>query len=134
MTTNEVIAICIAVATLIAKLAYDYRKHLAGGKINHTAEGAIVFVCLVASSLIAGHVPETFLQEKWLNVLLWFVMVMFNFWAFMDTIFGILIARNPWFLGDSSALDRTQKRNPALVWFKYAMVPLSIILYVKLHV
>lgn len=117
-------SIIIVIATLLGKLAYDRHKHFSREKINHTVEGAIVFVLLVTASLIAGRFTD------WLTIALALIMYLFIFWALFDLGFGTLIAKDPLFLGTSAKLDRLQHKYPWVVWAKFIGVPVSIILFI----
>lgn len=112
MTTRELIAIAIFAATLIGKLLFDRHRHFSRKVINHKGEAVIVAIALVAASWMAG----------WVSI-----------WTCFDTGFGLLIARDPLFLGTSSELDRAQAKYRWLQVLKYVSALTSIILFIWLR-
>jgi len=120
--------IVIAVFTLIVKLIADLYQHQSGSKIDHTMEAAVAFTMLWLASFVAVgfHIYD-------FSILYVFGTFGFNFWMLMDSIFGLLIARNPLFLGTSSKLDRLQTKYRFIQVLKYLLAVGSIIfLIIKL--
>lgn len=110
------ISIAIFLLTLTGKLVIDRHQHLSRKKIDHGGEALIVAVLLTSTLFISG----------WASTVMFFLC----FWALFDFCFGILIARNPFFLGTTSVLDRLQKKYVLLHAFKYLAAIGSIILYI----
>lgn len=118
MTSKLIIALIIFFATLVIKLAVDYRLWLRGKTNRHLLGPIIVLTCLVVCSVLAG----------WLSTPMWF----FGWWAIFDSLYALLIGQKWYYTGSTSKLDKWQATSPALKWLKYVMVPVSIILYVML--
>lgn len=114
--------VLILAMTLAGKLAYDYKKHMAGKTINHRKEAVIAFILIVVASLAAAGKWDTW------NDLLYLPCFLSIFWAGMDTGFGLLIARDPFFLGNSAWLDRLQKSKLKI---KKITIPTGVILQVS---
>lgn len=118
MTTNEVIAICLFAAVLIGRLTYDDWLYKAGKKNTHLRGPIITAVVLTVCSILCG----------WLSIPMW----LFGFWALFDTFYALLIGQKWYYTGTTSKLDKLQAQNPALKWFKYVGMVISIIVYIKL--
>lgn len=112
-------SLSIFILTLVGKLVIDYRQHLRKKKIDHPKEAVFVTILLMPTLWLSG----------WESTLMFFLC----FWALFDFCFGILIARNPFFLGTTSFLDRLQERYKFLHVLKYVLSLTSIILYVCLQ-
>lgn len=101
-----IIAIVIFFATLVIKLAVDYRLWLKGKPNQHSLGPIIVFACLVICTWLAG----------WRSA----GMFLFGWWAGFDSFIALLMGQKFYYVGNTARLDKWQRINPALLWLKYA--------------
>lgn len=115
-----IFAIPIFALTLAGKLLFDRHLHFSRKTIKHAGEAAIVLGLLVVASFLAAGGFK-------INAGFYLIAFLFIFWAAFDSIFGLIIASNPLFLGTSAKLDRLQHKYKWIVWVKYIGAILSIL-------
>lgn len=101
--------------TLIADLATDYRIWLHKHTVNHIRGGLLRCI---------GLIPAMWLLWPW------GLGLVFTYWVAMDAGIGLLIARNPLFLGTTSRLDRLQFAHRWLVWLKFILGIAGVIIFI----
>lgn len=94
---------------MVLKLGYDYHQHIKGKRIDHDKEAGILGACCVVLSL--------FMYPFWLSL----PMLAMLSHCIIDMGMGLLLTRNPFYLGESAKLDRLQKKYPILQFAKYIL-------------
>ena len=116
--------VIILILTLVAKLLFDSYLHFSKKTIKHKGEAAIVVVLLAIGACLQAH------GILKISAGVFLLCYLFIFWAVFDTLFGLIIARDPFYLGTTSALDRLQKKYTVLLILKYLLAVLSIALLI----
>ena len=101
--------------TLTADIITDYRLWLHKKSPNHTRGFLLRIVPLGAALWLMG----------W-----WSVGLVFTYWLTMDCIFGLLIARTPFYVGTTARLDRLQRANPWVMVLKFALGIAGVVVYI----
>lgn len=114
-----VAALFIFALTLAGKLVFDAKEHFGRKTIDHSKEAAIVIILLVVASLAWG-------WKDWLFAGAYLLAFLSIFWAVFDSAFGLIIARNPFYLGTTSKLDRLQTKYLWIQVAKYVVAMFSV--------
>lgn len=112
-------ALIIFVACLTIKLAIDLRQYHSRKTINHGLEAVFVATALVGVSWLAG----------WYSLPMWF----FGWTCLFDPAFSLLIGQKPFYIGETAALDKIQRKYPFLQLLKYLLLTVSIIFFILKH-
>lgn len=105
----------IYMLTLAIDLITDYRIWLHKRTVNHIRGGLLRCI---------GLIPAMWLLKPW------GLGLVFTYWMLFDVIYGVLIARNPFFLGSTSRLDRLQFAHRWLVAVKFTLGIAGVIIFV----
>lgn len=116
MTRKLFIALVIFVLTLAGKLAFDLHLYYSGGVNHHLTGPAIVLVCLIGCSWLAG----------WLSTPMWLL----GYWALFDSLWGLFTGNGAFYLGTTAWLDILQNQYPALQVAKYVLAAGATTFYV----
>lgn len=116
MTRKLFIAIILFVLTITGKLIIDLNLYYSGGVNNHTLGAAMVVICLVACTLLAG----------WRSSVMWF----FGFWALFDSLWGLFTGNGFLYLGTTAWLDQLQKEHHWIQIAKYVLAVAGTAWYV----
>lgn len=105
MSHRMIISLIIFVVVLIIDIVTDYRLWSKGKPVKHFSGAILRIVGLIPAVILGG----------WETIGPYF----FGYWILQDSIMGLLIARNPFYLGDTAQLDIWQKKNNWNRAFKY---------------
>lgn len=120
--------IVLFVITLAIDLATDYRRWLRRTAVNHTRGVWLRLIGLIPAGVLLS-VAEGQIQPQ-----IWAVpsAMFFTYWVLFNGIFALLIGQNWGYVGDTSAMDRWERKNR---WFgpvKYILAIGFNILYLIL--
>jgi hypothetical protein len=102
---------------MAAKLLIDYRQWLNKKRIDHDIEAAVLAALLI--------VPALMLYPWWLS----YPMLAAWAWVLIDMGMATLLTRKPFYIGETSKMDRLQRKYPALRVFKYLLPLILTIIY-----
>lgn len=102
---------------MAAKLVIDYRQWLNKRRIDHDIEAAVLAALLI--------VPALMLYPWWLS----YPMLAAWAWLIVDLGMGLLLTRDPFYIGTTAKLDRLQRKYPVIRVAKYLLPVILTIIY-----
>ncbi len=105
----------IYLLTLALDIITDYRLWAKHKSPNHTRGFLLRILPLGVALWLMG----------W-----WSLGLLFTYWMLMDSIFGLLIARTPLYVGTTARLDRLQRVNPWIMVLKFVLGIAGAVVYI----
>jgi hypothetical protein len=108
-----ILAVIVFVAAIVAKLVVDYNKWEKGEKVDHNKEAWYAAGVATVLTIIGG------LESL--------PMWVFLGWTLFDILFALTMGQKWDYVGDTSQLDKLQRKYPFLKYAKYSLAILSVI-------